>query len=451
MSILKGFAEITSLIDNDSETVSIIGELSANSKTFVRDYTTYTHTSYPDVLYLNMQALDDELVETEVSSGQSQAMLEVITWIHGKARTGDIGPSSISFRTLFTTEFGGRYTLLSSGDHVLDGTFWYPGSISFCISGNESIDNWTIWFSDNVFSSEFDVSILLVVPPIDNVDLFFNTATTVEAAVNAVSREDIMEKVYIKRDKYPYTVLRMIPFNWTDPNNATTTVETYWTIVIYGAAGNNVDSIKAAIVEYLTGISSHTSEEWSEIFPDIFKSTEVILTPSFFIQGVEDQQFSTGMYSGISSFKDSLELAKLTSKGTNYNDTHIADKLTNIPSLYRGVSITLVPGPDNRDGYQNFRDIYWDYLNVTTSSIDFSKMREMTRNFIVVLTDMLEKAEELTPSTVVPPGYNRVERDGIWYLTKSMDDLLILVVTKYSVLLAAESLSLPTDQTTVIE
>lgn len=446
MSILKGFAQIASLIDNNPHSTSPVGEISADSKTFVRDYLTYNHSNWPGMLMLVMQSLDDDLIKTQPTSIQTQASLEVINWVYGQAITGAIGPAKNSFVQLFEGEFTNRFTLLNSGEHIQANGNWYPSSVSIAPIGRESDDNWTIWFADSAFSNEFDLSLLYVIPPIENLDQFFNTAPTVKALVEAVTRTEIMDHVNVVRDEDPYTILRMDAFDWVDPNDVNVKVNTYWNVIIYGRAGDNLDRVKQAIIDYVLTHSSYPVEDWAEIFPDIFRSTELILAPSFFVRGVPDQQFERGVYSAISSFQDSLALMKLVAKGTSYNDTHITNNLTNIPSLFRSTSISLVPGPENRIGYQNFRDIYWDYINVPTTHVDFVRMRETTRSFVMLLTDMLEKAEALTPSTVVPAGYNRVERDGIWYLTKSNQDLLILVVSKYSIKQISATLNLPTDK-----
>lgn len=445
MSILKGFGQIATLIDNNANTTSPVGEISADSKTFVRDYLTFTHGDWPGVTLLSMQFLDDDLDVSTPTSSQTQACLELITWVHTKALSGEIGPSKNSFVQLFGGEFTGRFTLLNSGDHIQHGTNWYPTSIAVAPEGRESVDNWTIWLADSAFNNEFDASQIFVIPPIDNLDQFFNNPATVQALVNAVSRSDIMDKVYAVRGESPYTVLRMDSFDWFYPPDTAVTVETYWTVVIYGRAGDNLDRVKEAIIRHVMSNTSRTVEEWSEIFPDIFKSTELIIAPAYYNQGVPDQQFRRGVYSAISSYRDSLELMKLLAKGTGYNNTHVENSLTNIPSLYRGVSLTVVPGPENRVGYRTFRDIYRDYLNVPSTHPDFMLMNSTTRAFIDLLTDMLDKAEDLTPSTVIPTGYNRVERNGIWYLTKTNDDLLVLVATKYSVMQFANQLNLPTD------
>lgn len=446
MSILKGFGQIAMLVDNNPDVIAPIGELSADSMTFVKEVTIHTNVINPGVAYLGMQALGDDMSPISPTTDMANACLDLIEWIHAKARAGEIGPSVQGLEALFNTKYSGVYSLLQSGPHVLSGSYWYPTSISFCPVGREADDNWTVWFSDAAFNNEFDVTIMYVVPPIENLDEFFNQPVVVQGLVDSVTRTDIMDKVNVIRGNSPYTVLRMDEFDWFFANNAAITIETYWTVIIYGRAGDNIDKVKEAIIAYVLANSTHTVEEWAVIFPDIFRSTEMIVTPSYFVQGVPDQQFERGVYSAITSYKDTQALMLATAKGHGYTESYVKEAITNIPTLFRSVGATLVMGPENRPGYVFFRDVYGDYINVPTTQVqDFMRMRERTRQFVMLFTDMLEKAETLTPSTVIPAGFNRVEREGVWYLAKSTNDLLILVATKFSVSSITTLLGLPTD------
>lgn len=448
MSILKGFAEITRLIDNNPSKVAKVGELSADSKTFVKDYLTYTSVSHPGLLFLSMQSLNDSLLTTTPSTLQTKAMLDVIGFTYAKAMSNELGSDKDSFAHRFAINFQSEFKLLSSGPQILSESKWYPSSVTFCPVGKEGIDIWTIWFADVAFNNEFDVSVLHIIPPVDNLDLFFNTPFNVQTLLDTRTPVMTMSKVDAIRGSSPYTLLRMDPFDWIDPNSGINKLKTYWTVVIYGRAGDNLDSVKEAIVKYILANSNKPVGDWADIFPDIFKSTEFIMIPNYHLQGVPDQNYERGMYSAISNYKDSLKLVERVTKGVGYTNTHIDKKLTSIPSLYRSVSVNLVPGPENRIGYRNFRDVYGDYVNVPTSHIDYMKMRVNTRAFVQTLTDMLEHAETMTPSTLVPSGYDRIEREGVWYLGKSNVDVLYLVVTKFSILKVIPSLNIPTDTTT---
>lgn len=448
MSILKGFAEITRLIDNNPSKVAKVGELSADSKTFVKDYLTYTNVDHPGLLFLAMQSLNDSLVPATPSVTQTKAMLDVIAFTYARATANELGPDKDSFSHRFAITFLNEFKLLASGPHILSESKWYPTSVTFCPIGREGEDVWTVWFADQSFNHEFDVSVLHIIPPVDNLDLFFNTPFNVQTLLDTRTPVMTMDRIDTIRGTAPYTVLRMDPFDWIDPNSGINKIQTHWTVIIYGRAGDNLDSVKDAIVKHILANTNRTVEEWANIFPDIFRSTEFIITPNYHLQGVPDQNFERGMYSAVSNYKDSLKLVERLSKGVGYTPGHIDQTLTNIPTLYRSVAVNLIPGPENRVGYKNFRDLYGDYVNVPTSHIDYMKMRVKTRFFVQLLTDMLEHAEQMTPSTLVPTGYDRIERDGVWYLGKSTLDALYLVVTKFSILKVIPSLNIPTDITT---
>lgn len=446
MAIFKGFVQIDVLADNNEHTVSPIGEFSADSNTFVRDYGIHTHSEHPGITLLGLSSRNNDGDKVDTPSNVINASLEIADWIHDKARSGFIGPSKATLLNTFNSDLNNKYSLLGSGEHISLNGVWYPSSLVFSFKGNESIDRYTLWFSDVAFNNEFDESIILIVPPIENIDQFFNPRSTVESLLEQTSRSDITSRIDLARGRYPYTILRMDGFDWTDPNNEDISIKTYWNIIIYGRAGNNVDSIKEAIQAYVANTSNRSVDDWSNIFPDIFKSTEIIVAPTYFNQAVPNQQFERGIFSGISTPKDMYELLKKVSIGPGYNNNFIFDSMVSFNSLYRSVALAVVTGPENKNGFETFRKIFWDYIDVPTTHPDFMRMRKETRDFLLILTEMVEYAESLTPTSTVPVGYNRIERDGVWYIGRSNDDFLTLVVTKYSLDKILEDLDLPTDR-----
>jgi hypothetical protein len=95
--------------------------------------------------------------------------------------------------------------------------------------------------------------------------------------------------------------------------------------------------------------------------------------------------------------------------------------------------LAVVGGPENRDGIDQFIERYPDYINVPTTHVDFMQMKEETRQFCLILAEMLMHAEEMTRDSGVPTGFNRLIRDDVVYIAKSFNKFLYLVVTKYSV------------------
>lgn len=445
MSILKGFAELSVLVNNADDITSPIGEISSDSRTFVKDIKVLTNAAYPGITYLNMQALTDTLTETTITLDQTMAMLTVIGWIHTNAQSGEIGPSQTAFTQLFETRFENTYSLLRSTSHVNVNNTWYPRSVTFCLTGREAVDAWTIWFSDELFSAEFDVTKIYVISAIENLDLFFSNPTVVQNALNLFTPTRLIEKVEEIRGPNPYTVLRSDPFPWFSTTSPQTTLTTFWTTVIYGRQGNNIDSVKEAIVAYVLANSTHTLEEWGQVFPDIFRSTEMIAAPAYYNYAIPPQQTERGMYSAIVSDADMTVLLKTIVQGNGYSASYIEDHVTTLQSTYRSVALGAIMGPENRDGYKTLRQLYSDYLAVATNHASFGLMTELTREFVMILNEMLMEAETLTPTSSIPLGFTRVHRNGVWYIAKNHNNLLLLVATKYSIDTAATALSLPTD------
>ncbi|MOA68470.1 hypothetical protein D3C78_1961010 [compost metagenome] len=61
-------------------------------------------------------------------------------------------------------------------------------------------------------------------------------------------------------------------------------------------------------------------------------------------------------------------------------------------------------------------------------------MKLPTQEFVNLLYEMLIVAETATPYSDIPLGMSRVTRSGIMYIAASLNDILYLIVTKYSML-----------------
>jgi hypothetical protein len=81
----------------------------------------------------------------------------------------------------------------------------------------------------------------------------------------------------------------------------------------------------------------------------------------------------------------------------------------------------------------NFADRHPDYMAVSTSSHDFSRMSLETQEWILAFNEMLKNAEMLTEYSGIPTGFNRMVRDNVVYLTKEIQGVQYLVVTRQTI------------------
>jgi hypothetical protein len=433
VNIFKAFAHIGALTDNAPGVVAPVGELSKLSLTFVKQNTLHVSIDYPEEVLVGFGYKVNDVI-TPVPDAVANSALKAVNWTYLQARLNAFTEVKDVFQQAFITAFGDTFDFIDSGRMVQFKTFWCPEYITIAPKGQSATDSWRIWFADDAFFNQFDEFEILPIVPLIPLDQFFNDYDAVKLLVDAINQSEVFERIATVRGAYPETYQRLDVFTWQDVNNKALKIDTNWISLVYGAAGNNLDAIKEAIRDYILLNSSHTRDEWAAIFPDLFTSTEFIMTPLWQNVAVPggDRQIST--FSGIAQHVPALALCYKTCKGVKYTNEHIAAVISSVPSQFRSLMLAVVGGPENRDAVNVLNQVFPDYMNVPTTHVDFGMMNEKTRVFInTVLDPMLMYAEELTLNSGVPAGFNRVVRDGIVYLAKSYNKFLYLVVTKYSV------------------
>lgn len=435
MNILKAFAKIGPLAVNTPGVVAPVGELAPLSRTFSREKSLNSYQQYVNLELVTFSYKVDGVSAT-ITDAIAQQVLSGLYWTHQQAQLGAFTENKDSFQQKFITQFGSTFDLIESGVMVASGNYWYPEYVVFSPKNNSQNINWKVWFADASFQNQYDEFEIDVAPPVVGIDQFFDSLENVTALIAAIDYQEILDRVNDIRASAPETIIRLDKFDWVQKSvngSPEVRLSTPWYTVIYGAAGDNLDARKEAIRDYILANSSHTRDEWAEIFPDLFTSTEFIVIPRYDLYAIPNATRDLGIYSPTIDFTGAMELAHKLCKGVNYTDAFIDSVISSTTSLYRSVGLMVVGGPENRNDINTFAKKFPDYINVPTTHVDFMRMNEVTRNFVLKITEMIEEAETMTPNTGVPHGYNRLVRDGVVYLSTTYDNFLWLVVTKYSV------------------
>lgn len=432
MNILYGFAHIGHLVDNTPDVVGPVGELSSYSMTFARDKLIYTNVDQPNLNLVVFFYEGDDGVVTLTNSEQVK-LIEVCDWVFKQARFGNFSESISEFQTKFITEFGGEVDIHESGAMINFGNNQNcPESITVSPPGLGETNRWVIWMSDDAFRNQCPTSHIEVVAPIPKLDDFFEDAATVHGKVVPPDIQGMNDTARILQGGYPYTDLRTWKFDWVDPNNENNRIPTFWLTIHWGDAGNNLDQAKEAIRNHILANSDRDREDWAQIFPDIFTSTEFMIIPHYDLIAVPSKTRQSAIYSPTTNYAKCLHDATRLIKGTGYNLSHIENVLETTSSLYRSLALTIVGGPENRDGINKFTLRYPDYINVATTHVDFGYMKEETREFIMILSELLSVSETATPSSSIPRKFNRIVREEQVYIGVNFEDFLYLVVPKYA-------------------
>lgn len=451
----KGFVSFGATTNNTADQVAPLGELSVRSETYAKDRLLFGGAagSVPDTsVVVSLFSSRDVTTGDHVSVPEpySDTMLEISQWCYRQALLGIFTNDTEVFLQQLLAEFTGVIADVEIGPMVEQDPMFLPEYVIFYLNQahftghdwgtveNEELysqSRFKLWFSDAAFADQYDEYVLEFVAPITTLDDFFLPAAQVRNRVDLRSVTEHFSLVQLKAGEDPYTIVKSISFNYHDPLDTDSVYPTNWSILIYGAAGDNIDAIKSLLAEWILANSTHTREEWVVIFPDIFTSTEFIITPLWTQYSVPNRTLDPGVYSPTVNIPRALQIAHATCTGTSYNNTHIDANLAAVSCLYKSIALLIVGGPENSDDVFRFEEKWRDYMAVTTSSPDFNRMQPLTQQWVNMLYAMLMIAEEMTEFSDIPPGYTRLKRTNgagqhILYLVSSIQNVQYLVVAK---------------------
>ena len=436
---LKAFGEFPGLSNNDPNQVNRLGELSTYAETFATDRGIFKDNSKPNSLMVSFSSLQEisavESVLVAVPPSVSALTLEIMEKLFAKADAGELDNQEVPVREFMLTFWAGTIQNVTVNTMVTDGNRWLPSSIIFEGTSVTNPFQVQVWFSDDSFRNEYDLYINKVVPPLENLDRFFDSATAVQAILDTeLTIYAIMTKASEVTNLQPSTDVITTEFEWVDPANSARRIGIPWTVVNYGEAGRNIDSIRTDLAKYILANTQYTEAEWQKLFPDIFGSTEFIFAPTFQHIALLDDAVNGGVYAPINNMKHLTAVVSSVIRGAGYTAQYIADNLNVMNSTYKSIQMGVIGGYRNRDGVNQVGDRWKDYIAVSTNSLDFKRMDAKTQQFAIVLSQMLAIAETMTVTSTVPRGFMRLIRDEILYVTATYDKTSLIVVSRTSVL-----------------
>lgn len=428
----KSFCNILALIKNDPSQNSIIGELTTQALTSSRDLATFHHATIDGYDLVNFFSRNDATKEIMRRTAVDQAIAFVDLCVRTTMGTsGEIFQDEV-LRALVALAGTAavKATNVETGPMVSDGVRWVPRWISWTDANDTRTNEHIVWLAVDDFVAEYPEFEIVVVPPVDNLDSFFNPGSVVEAMVKAITPTQMMERAETAKGGFPTTWRRSDPYMYFDPINPSRKFDVYWDVLGYGEAGNDPDLIREEMVNYILAHSTHSREEWATIFPDIFKRTEFVLTPHWNKYAADARQFDHGIYSPFVNNADTANYAKLGA--VNYAAAHVNANAQVFAFQHRSIAISSIGHVENRDGKVKLSQVYPDYMAVPSSSTDAGRMSPATQAWAEKLLEMILLAEVWTSATRMPRGIYRVTRNNKNYISCTINRVLYLVLVKSS-------------------
>lgn len=428
MYITKSFCNIFAFVSNEPGVVSPIGELSTYAKTYEQDINILHNPVIDGYDLINFISAENDVPVTINQTVANQAIglvdRAVLTTL---GNIGEVYHDELIYILLSYAEIHNIFAV-QIGPMVNFGDWWVPEWISFSSDLIEGDNTHKVWLSLDAFKVQYTDYTIVVVPPFDDLDSFFNPGSVVEARIKAITLTQMMERADVAKSGFPATVVRADPYEYRDPINQSRRFDTHWTVVIYGQAGNDPDLLRDEIANHILENSQYTREQWAVIFPDIFKRTEFIFAPFWDKYAAEQRVFDHGVYSPIVDPRTAL--AWMKQHAPEYAPEHIDDNMMIMSWPYRSVQIATIGHVENRDELYRIGDHYPDFISVGTESTDFNRMSVETQTWAMMMMELIVIAENMDTSTDLPRGIFRINRNGKIYVGKSHERVLYLVLPK---------------------
>jgi hypothetical protein len=433
MFVLKGFVSHAAFANNATGVVAPFGELSTYSSTYARDKGLYKSAASAD-MELTTFITANNATPVQLTQDVVDHVIGICKYVFDRVQSvhGEIFDDELLQDLL--VRYATSAESFECGDIIKDNNgYWAPTWLSWknkSIAPLQPDNSIKIWFADQAFQEEYDEFSIVVVPPTANIDDFFKTGSEVEAMLKAITPSQSMEKVQIAKGTTPESIIRAETYNYVDPYNALHKVPATWHVLIYGVAGNNIDSINDAIIDAILSQSSHTRDEWVQILPDLFRRTEFILVPLWNQYAIPNRELQAGIYSPTTNLKRATALIKQVV--ASYPGSHIDDHLDVFAHPYKSLSIAAIGSKDNRDDLFELTDVFGDYIAVSSTSVDFNRQSLPTQEWSQLLANMLIQAEKVGKYTSVPVGMTKVTRDNVLYVVARYGNINYLVAAKSS-------------------
>lgn len=428
----KSFCNVDALLSNIPGQNSSVGELSTYAQTFTRELGVYVNQDQPGYTLLNFVSSSDQNGKSKMDFQLVNQAIAISQKIINKGLTtiGEIFTDEL-LQELLTWGADNDASGFQLGPMHSHNGRWFPDwvrwSSEYVAEDNEN----TVWFAVDGFVAQYTDFDIVVVPPVDNLDVFFTLGSNVENVISQITVPQTMDRIQAYKDGHPETIIRSDVYDYINPLNSSHRISVNWPILIYGPAGNNIDAIKDAMVTYILANSSHTRAEWTQLFPDIFKRTEFILAPHWHTYAIPNLTLQHGVYSPMAKPVDVLSYTRTIAD--EYAPGHVDANSVVFGHPYRSLLISAIGSAENRDSLFSVNQVFSDYIDVNTSSTEFQRMDPITQQWVLMISEMIVVAETMNEFSTLPVGMMKMKRGTMLYVVKTYRNIQYLVAAKRTV------------------
>ena len=425
---LRAFVNVNSLLSPVPGVVSVIGEVSPISLSYSTSIANYTSSVVPGYSLVSFSCIDNatskevpvpqsltDLIFKMISTSLQYSTANLLPFVTQNYIDSIIASTNNAIANVTV----GAFTTMPGGPTL-------PSFILFTNIADNSVIK--IWLEDAAFQIEYDLYSIVIVPPIANIDDFFNPPASVIAELAAVNTTSYFQSIQTARNNMPETVLEGYSFNYITAISGYAPTPTTWAALVYGLQGDNVDTIKDAIMAYIAAHTTYPISAWQAMFPSIYQRTEFLIVPRWDKYAIPNMTTISGLYQSMTSPQDDLAFA--VSKAIFYPAAYVEANTIIAPHYYKYLTLLITAGTNNAPGITDIRTVFPDYIPQSSNSLDFNRMTPITQQWSTLIEEMLITAETMTPFSVIPSNMRRLYRNNTLFLTAMYENIDYIVAVK---------------------
>lgn len=431
------FASIAKLHNNQNLTVSPIGELSLNSKTFEKDPAVYSVTGSSEIVLYNFLARNNT-DPTTLSQALAEKQIQISDWLYQQALGGIITDNSVATLNALKATFTDGVEFESVGEMVTNNAIYLPSVVrgfhlvSTTVNGTTTIDKqeFYLWFADEYFNVQYTHATYGIVHPLPltEIDSLYEMNFQQLATRLALETPDVInDREVAITNGAPYTSRKVLKFAILDLINIPSSVLGFWRVLTNG--NYNEDDALDQIRKEILANSKYNETQWGEKIPDLFNPNEYYVIPRYDRLGVLNKTNNTSQLSPIVDYETELDFVNVYLTPSMSND-HVIKSTQSVPMLYKSFQSTVTAKANNRDGFLKVYDSYKDYALIPSDDSDYGLISANTRAFIETLQRLVSAAEVTTEFSIPKPGTALVLRLGKYWVTAKVNGMRFMVLLR---------------------
>lgn len=425
---LKGFILNAELKNNTPGAIARFGELSTHCRTFSKDVQEISNPGIPSIsvaVFSHHNVANK--IQVAVSHVYADLVLEMSEWLHDASAAFTASTTQIDVVAAFVNRFESNVSNVTVGPMVGSAGRFMPTRLQAIVAmqGMEEL-SLTLWTTNTEFETGYDEYEIVIVPPLDNIDVFMGAYSAVHDQMAIVNPVRDMTRIETALAKKPSTHMVASAINWVDPTQPTRKVPTTWYALIYGSRGNTSDAINEALRAYILANSTSAESNWRIVMPDLFRVTRFLMIPLWESIAISGRISIAGIYSPLASSAAIADAIQTVSDDIGIDKTNY--EVFNHP--FRSLSLVILTGNDNRDDALRLGMTVPDYIASESTHEDFNRQALATQEFSNLIGSLIRTAENYTSGYSLETGMRVIVFDGYTCLAGKYDSIEYIIRTK---------------------